>query len=63
MWDHRNSIVHERIEEFLNYKESNKLEEKLIRSCIEGYHNVIKKHWYMFDENLDNILNQSVREK
>ena len=30
---------------------------------IEGNHNVMKNHWYMFDEKLDYILNRIVREK
>ena len=45
------------IEELFNYKESKKLEEKLIRSYIEGNHSVMRKHWFMFDENLDNNSN------
>ena len=63
LWDHRNSIVHEKTEEYLTYKESKKLEEKLIKSYMEGNHNVMEKHKYMFNEESNIIQNKSVREK
>ena len=44
MWDHRNSIVYECSEEFLNYKESKKLDECLIQSYLEGHDNVMNEH-------------------
>ena len=63
MWMHRNSLVHERTEEFLNCQQSKKLEETLIRSYMEGAHNVMGRHKYMFDDSLEVILSRSVKEK
>ena len=39
------------------------MENKLIKSYMEGNHNVMGKHKYMFNEGLDSIQNRSVREK
>ena len=63
MWNHRNSIVHEKKEEFLNQKESTKLENQIIRSYLEGSQNVLPKHRYMFNDQLRDILHMSVKEK
>ena len=63
IWDHRNSIIHTKTEEYLTHKESKNLEKKLIKLYLQGKHNVMEKHKYMFDEDLNSILNRSVREK
>ena len=39
------------------------MEEKLIKSYMEGNHNVMEKHKYIFNEELNTIQNRSVREK
>ena len=63
MWDNRNNIVHEHTEEYLTHKESKALEDKIIRSHNEGNSEVLSQHKYMFDENIEDILNRTVAEK
>ena len=63
MWDHRNKIVHEKTEEYLNYQESKKLEKQVIQTYLDGNNKVLSKHKYMFEESLEAVLNKTVNEK
>ena len=63
MWIHRNNIVHEQVEERLTYKQSKQLEERLIRTYIEGNEQVLRQHQHLFNERLSDLQNKTVSEK
>jgi len=62
MWIHRNNIVHEQVEERLTYKQSKQLEERLIRTYIEGNEQVLCQHQHLFNERLSDLQNKTVSE-
>ena len=63
MWTHRNEIVHEKVEEFLNLRESNQLQKEITESFNTGPTQVLPMHRYMFKDTLANLFNKSVVEK
>ena len=63
MWINRNDIVHENVEEQLNERESKKLQKKIISIYNEGSARVLDIHQYMFEDELEEILNRTVTEK
>ena len=63
MWTHRNEIVHEKVEESLNLRESIQLQQKFTKSFNAGPSAALPIHKYMFEDTLKNILNKPVVEK
>ena len=63
MWTNRNDVVHEKVEENLNLKESKNLEKQILKIYNDGPSEVLETHSYMFEENVEMILDRIVSEK
>ena len=63
MWTHRNEIVHEKVEESLNLRESLKLQNEITELFNAWPTKVLPINRYMFKDTLANLFNKSVVEK
>jgi len=63
MWTHRNEIVHEKVEESLNVRESLKLQKEITESFNAVPNQTLPIRRYMFKDTLANLFKKSVVEK
>jgi len=63
MWMNRNDVVHEKVEENLNLKESKNLEKQILQIYNDGSSNVLEIYSYMFEDDVELIPNRMVTEK
>ena len=63
MWTNRNNIIHNKVEESLNIRESTLLTQQIIDEYHNGITNILPQHYYMFNQPLQHILNKSVSDK
>ena len=63
MWDHRNKIVHDKFEDNLNKKESEKLKRDVIEEYNKGSERIMLAQRHMYADNLETLLEKTVLEK
>ena len=63
MWDHRNKIVHEKFEDSLNKKESEKLKKEIVEEYNKGSRRIMFAQRHLYEVQLETLLDRTVLEK